>query len=91
MRYSDDESLRFSRRHLLKSVVLLSGASLAAGLGANDAFAQQKASKESMKYQDKPNGDKQCSNCMQFVPPNSCKVVEGSISPQGYCLSWVKK
>ena len=81
----------FSRRHLLKTAVLLTGASLTASLGAKEAFAQQKASKEAMKYQDKPNGDKQCSNCMQFVPPSSCKVVEGNINPQGYCIAWVKK
>lgn len=46
---------------------------------------------EAMKYQDTPNGDKQCSNCLQFVPPGSCKVVEGTISPNGYCLAWVRK
>ena len=44
-----------------------------------------------MKYQDKPNGDKQCSNCGQFTPLNGCKVVDGTISPQGYCIVWVKK
>jgi hypothetical protein len=80
-----------SRRRLLQGVVLLAGASLTAGLSPKDARAQQKASKESLKYQDKPNGDKQCSNCAQFVAPNSCKVVEGAVSPQGYCLAWQKK
>ena len=86
-----NDSPEISRRCLLKGMVLLTGASLAAGLGTRDALAQQKVSKESMKYQDKPNGDKQCSNCAQFVPPGSCKVVEGAISPQGYCLAWAKK
>jgi hypothetical protein len=85
------ESPEFSRRCLLKGVVLLAGTSLTASLGAKDALAQQKASKESMKYQDKPNADKQCSGCAQFVPPNGCKVVEGTISPQGYCIAWQKK
>ena len=85
------ERSEFSRRRMLRSMVLLTGASLAAGLGARDALAQQKVPKESMKYQDKPNGEKQCSNCAQFVPPGSCKVVEGTISPRGYCLAWAKK
>ncbi|HET8584564.1 MAG TPA: hypothetical protein VFM89_02395 [Casimicrobiaceae bacterium] len=44
-----------------------------------------------MKYQDHPDGDKKCSECMQFVPPGSCKVVEGTISPNGYCIAFVKK
>lgn len=85
------QSPEFSRRRLLRSMVLLTGASLTAGLGADRALAQQKVSKESMKYQDKPSGEKQCSNCAQFVAPGSCKVVDGTISPQGYCLAWAKK
>jgi hypothetical protein len=52
-----------------------------------------------LKYQGKPEGDKSCSNCMQFVPgssakePGGCKVIPGDteISPQGYCMVWAKK
>jgi High potential iron-sulfur protein len=53
----------------------------------------------SLKYQGKPEGDKSCANCMQFVPGTSakvlggCKVIPGDteISPQGYCIAWAKK
>jgi hypothetical protein len=53
----------------------------------------------SMKYQDKPNGDKSCSGCMQFVPGKTakdlggCKIFTGDteISPKGYCVAWVAK
>jgi hypothetical protein len=78
------------RRRLLQSAIVMAGATLTAGIGVKNSFAQQKASKEAMKYQDKPNGDKQCSNCAQFTAPNGCKVVDGTISPQGYCIVWVK-
>ena len=52
-----------------------------------------------LKYQAKPEGDKSCSSCMQFVPGKSakdlgsCKIMPGDteISPQGYCVGWVKK
>ncbi len=44
-----------------------------------------------MKYQDKPDGDKQCSNCLHFQPPSGCAIVEGTVAPQGYCIAWVKK
>lgn len=80
-----------SRRRVLKGVVLLAGAAMGTMLGTEGVRAQQKASKDAMKYQDKPNGDQRCDNCVQFTPPNSCKVVEGTISPQGYCIAWVKK
>jgi High potential iron-sulfur protein len=53
----------------------------------------------SLKYQGKPEGDKSCVNCAQFVPGasakdlGSCKVIPGDteISPQGYCMVWTKK
>ena len=38
-----------------------------------------------------------CDTCMQWVPganagaPGTCKVVEGPVSPKGWCLAYVKK
>ena len=83
---------KFSRRSVLKSAVALAGAATCAGLGSSrEAWAQAKASKEAMKYQEQPKGDQKCSNCLQFVAPDSCKVVDGKISPDGYCIAWVKQ
>ena len=53
----------------------------------------------SMKYQDKPNGDKSCVGCLQFVPGKTasalggCKIFPGDteVSPKGYCVAWVAK
>ena len=75
----------------MKSALVLAGAACAGALSVERARAQQKVAKEAMKYQDKPNGNMQCDNCSQFVAPDSCKVVEGKISPTGYCIAWVKK
>jgi len=87
-----DDKPRFSRRSVLKSVILLTGTVCAGSLlSRREALAQQKATQAAMKYQNKPNGDQKCSNCSQFEPPSSCKVVEGKISPEGYCIAWVKK
>ena len=82
---------KFSRRLVLISSVALAGAACAGLVSSRQAFAQAKASKAAMKYQDRPNGEQMCSNCLQFVPPGSCKVVEGAISPNGYCIAWTKK
>lgn len=82
---------QLSRRSLLRAAAC-AGVGLAAGaMAARSALAQQKASKQAMHYQDKPSGDKKCSECLQFEAPSSCKVVEGTISPNGYCIAWVKK
>jgi hypothetical protein len=50
-----------------------------------------KVGKAQAQYQDQPKGDQNCANCTQFVAPNSCKLVEGSISPTGWCRLWAKK
>jgi hypothetical protein len=75
-----------SRRSLLR------GAAAAAGiLGAtsNLAEAQPKISKVAVNYQDHPDGDKRCDKCAQFQPPDACKMVEGTISPQGSCRIFI--
>ena len=61
--------------------------------------ATNAAMRTSLKYQGKPEGEKSCGNCVQFVPGanakalGGCKVMPGDteISPQGYCSAWAKK
>lgn len=53
--------------------------------------ASVKVSQASAKYQTHPNGDQQCNKCMNFIPPNACKRVEGQISPDGWCTLFTKK
>lgn len=64
------------------------------------AFAARNDSmRTSMKYKDSPEGDKDCANCVQFVPGKSptelggCKIFPGDteVSPKGYCAAWAKK
>lgn len=50
-----------------------------------------KLSKVQAQYQDKPKGDQKCGNCMHFIPPDSCMLVEGNISADAWCRLWVKK
>ena len=49
------------------------------------AEAAPKISKNGVAYQDHPDGEK----CVQFQPPDACKMVEGPISPQGSCRIFV--
>jgi High potential iron-sulfur protein len=91
-----DETLR--RRFLKTGAVALAMIPVLVVSGRADA-ATNAAVRTSLKYQGKPEGDKSCGNCMQFVPGKSakdlggCKVIAGDteISPQGYCIAWVKK
>jgi hypothetical protein len=85
-----------SRRHFL----ILSAAAIAAipilGVRGNAYAATNASMRASLKYQDSPNGDKACSNCMHFVPGKTpsalggCKIMPGDseISPHGSCVGW---
>jgi hypothetical protein len=47
-----------------------------------------KMSKQQAGYQDGPKGIAMCATCTLFVEPRSCKVVEGDISPNGWCNAY---
>jgi len=88
------DTLQLSSRRISRRIVLLRSAGCAAGAAASliplkQAFA--KMSQKSVTYQDSPKGDQQCSNCSLFQAPNTCTLVDGNISPVGWCKFWVKK
>lgn len=82
---SDSEQYRngVSRRVVIAGTAVAVGA--AAAGAATRASAQQKISQANAKYQDHPNNNQQCDGCIQFEPPNACKIVDGTISPKGWC------
>ena len=56
------------------------------------AQAAKKASQSSVRYQAQPKGEGKCGNCMNFIAETStCKLVDGQISPEGWCNLWAKK
>jgi hypothetical protein len=82
----------FADRPRLPRRVILQGA-LAAIVGgaAAAARAQSKAKQSLVQYRDNPKGGQQCDNCLQWEPPNACKVVEGKINPKGWCAVYLPK
>ena len=86
-------ALDLSRRNLLRAAALISsgGVLLGAGLTAGPAAAQSKMSQKATGYQDTPKGRAQCDNCAQWQPAASCKLVDGVISPKGWCRVYAPK
>jgi hypothetical protein len=86
-----------ARRRMLK----LGGAALAMvpvmAISGRTYAAKNAGMRTAFKYQDTPEGNKQCDGCVQFVPGKSatalggCKIYPGDteISPHGYCTAWV--
>jgi hypothetical protein len=79
-----------SRRRVLRAAILLAGAA-AIPVALRHAEAQGKMSKAQVNYQDQPKSDQRCSGCIQFVPAGQCKLVEGTISPNGWCALYTPK
>jgi len=82
-------SARISRRSLLGSAICASGAAtmLAA---ANQPAQAAKIAQTVVKYQDTPKGEQKCSNCKLFTAPNACQTVDGTVSPDGWCMIYQK-
>jgi hypothetical protein len=73
-----------------RRIALKTGLAIAAGAGlagfASRASAQSaKADPSTVAYQTKPSNGQQCSGCVQWVAPNGCKIVSGTIAPTGWC------
>ncbi|HVA15856.1 MAG TPA: hypothetical protein VNF99_21605 [Stellaceae bacterium] len=91
----ETHSTDLSRRSMIRKIAFTAGggAILATGIG-NIRMAEAQAAKASQKavgYQATPHGAQQCDNCRQFIAPSSCKVVDGEISPTGWCKVYIKK
>jgi hypothetical protein len=52
------------------------------------AQASDKMTPQQAQYQGTPNGLYSCAMCTLFEKPNLCKVVEGEISPDGWCKAF---
>lgn len=84
---NEETNERATRRRILAGGVAI----LAAGTMARTAMAQTKLAQSAVQYQDHPKGNQKCSGCVNFVAPNTCKIVEGNISPDGYCIAYAPK
>lgn len=85
-----------SRADALKAVAAVPVVAL--GVASSLTAAEAADNKKQFKYQDKPGpGGAKCSGCRLFKPnknpkkPGGCSVVHGSISPNGWCIAYVKK
>ncbi len=100
----ETEELKDDNEVLSRSGMIqrLAAAPIAIGaFAALQAEAQAAATtdQKTAAYQNHPNGGKQCSGCALFIPaksnpmksPGSCKLVKGTIQPNGWCKFYSPK
>lgn len=73
---------RMDRRACLGHAFTVAAAALAWPAAGR---AQQKMPKATAQYQDEPRGDERCAGCRYFIEGGSCRLVQGEISPDGWC------
>ncbi|MEG3143406.1 high-potential iron-sulfur protein [Sphingomonas sp. RT2P30] len=83
-------SADLSRRAVLHLAVAGGGVLVAATVPAA-AVAGSKIAQKAVKYQPTPKGKAQCDNCRQWQAPAACKLVDGVISPSGWCSIYAPK
>ena len=79
-----------SRRGFIKTLGVAAAAATCGRVAAATAQEykpqdQKKLTQATARYQDNPKGNESCAGCPYFVRPNSCVVVEGEISSNGWC------
>jgi hypothetical protein len=83
-------TIELSRRSLLHGAACGIGVATVLGITVNAATAG-KLPQKTIGYRPSPKGNQHCGNCRLFEPPNACKSVEGPISPQGWCMIYVRR
>ena len=81
------QRLGISRR----TALITAGAAPLLAMMAGRAEAGAKVSQSAVHYQASPKDGKDCDDCTNFISPGGCKLVDGSISPKGWCRLWVKR
>jgi hypothetical protein len=86
-------TLRPSRRRVVLAAMSVSGAALLAGVLESNAQQKPKAtlkkrSKEAVGYRDEPYEGRTCAKCVLYSGNGECVLVEGEVSPNGWCLQW---
>jgi hypothetical protein len=80
-----------TRRQVLRTGLAFTGGIAAVGATAATAQAQEKIDQKVVQYQAQPKDGQKCDQCVNWQPPNACKIVAGSISPNGWCVAFAPK
>jgi hypothetical protein len=75
-----------TRREMLRTGLLIVAFTWVA-----QAQAQDKITKQVAQYQDQPKDGHMCSICVNYLPPDQCKLVQGPVKPTGWCVAFAPK
>jgi len=71
--------------------IMRAGLAAVGSVVAITARAQDKIAQAQVQYQPTPKDGNKCSTCVNFEAPAGCKIVAGTISPEGWCVAFAPK
>jgi len=74
-----------------RRVFLKAGLVVLAAAWTAEAEAANKMAQKVVQYVAVSKKPQNCASCVNFVEPNACKIVDGEIAPEGWCVSWAPK
>jgi hypothetical protein len=80
-----------SRRTAIKTGLTLAAGACLSLVATARASAQEKIAQAQVMYQEMPKDGAKCSLCVNWVAPNACKIVAGTINPNGWCVAFAPK
>ena len=80
-----------SRRDFLNIAAVSGSVLIGAGLSASASAAPKKFTQKQAHYQPVPKSGQRCQVCALWQPPTACQVVEGPVSPAGWCILYKPK
>lgn len=91
-----NQEKKTSRRNMLCRSGAVLGAIILTPLATHSPPAQAGSTKKGMlHYQDSPKDGRMCADCAAYTPAASpeagagtCKIVEGPVNPQGWCMAY---
>ena len=78
------------RRDFL-NIAAVGGALVAVGVADPASAAPKKFSQQQAHYQAVPKSGQRCQNCALWQAPTACQVVDGQVSPAGWCILYQAK
>jgi hypothetical protein len=86
-----NNNAKISRRNIIGKLVAVSTTIGAFAKLRARAQAAPTIDQKTANYVPHPVFGNECSWCIHFVPPDSCEIVKGTISPHGHCKFYSTK
>ena len=85
------EKVQTTRRTAIRNGLTLAAGTIAALATSARVKAQEKIAQAQVQYQNNPKDGAKCSICVNWVAPNACQIVAGTINPNGWCVAYAPK